>query len=103
MREYYPDRPKIYINEKFMDIVTTDPKMAYYYSLNFIQEPFPRGETAIARSAKYSFRYAINILKGRFKQGEKNIKGSNYEDSYKEYFKIEEWEKDVKRGEEEDG
>jgi len=88
MREYYPNRPKITINEEYIDIVTTDPKLAYGYSLNFIQEPFPRGETAIARSAKYSYRYAINILRARFEQGEKVIKNSVYKDSYLEYFKL---------------
>ena len=88
MREYYPNRPKIYINDEFIDCVTLDPRMAYNYSLNFIQEPFPKGETAIARSAKYSFRYAVNILQDRFRAGEKNIKGSNYENQYKEYFGI---------------
>ena len=91
MREFYPNRPKIYINEEHIDIVTTDPKLAYAYSLNFIQEPFPQGETAIARSAKYSFRYAINILGKRFEKGEKVIKNSVYRQSYKEYFKLEDF------------
>ena len=91
MREYHPDGPKISINEREgLEAVSLDPRTAYIYSLDWIKEPFPDGETAIARSAKYSYRYAINILKGRFTKGEKIIKGSNYEASYKEYFNIQE-------------
>lgn len=88
MRQYHPGPPIITIKEEYIEEVCLDPKTAYLYSLNCIQEPFPRGETAIARSAKYSYRYAINILRARFPKGEKVIRQSNYKESYKEYFKL---------------
>ena len=88
MREYHPNTPKMSLKDEYIDTVALDPRMAYLYSLNWIQEPFPKGETAIARSAKYSYRYAINILQGRFIKGEKTIKQSNYKQAYKDYFSI---------------
>ena len=92
MRERFPEQPKIWItDEEALEEISLDPKTSYIYALNFIKGRFERGETAIARSAKYSFRYAINILKRRFEKGEKVIKGSVYRDSYKEYFKIDDF------------
>ena len=88
MKEEHPNTPRIAIKDEHIDVVALDPRMAYLYSLNMIQEPFPKGEIAIARSAKYSYRYAINILKARFIKGEKTIKQSNYKQSYKDYFGI---------------
>jgi len=88
MREHFPNTPRLEIKEEFIEEVCLDPRTAYLYSLNWIQEPFPKGETAIARSAKYSYRYAINILNARFLKGEKAVKKSNYKESYKEYFNL---------------
>jgi len=88
MKEEHPNSTRIAISDEYIDTVALDPKRAYLYSLNWIQEPFPKGETALARSAKYSYRYAINILQARFIQGEKNIKSSNYKQAYKDYFGI---------------
>jgi len=88
MKEYFSGLPRIEIKEEYLDDVALDPKTAYLYALNMIQEPFPKGETAIARSAKYSYRYAINIIQKRFIKGEKTIKNSNYKESYKEYFNL---------------
>ena len=89
-KEFFPKGGKIRLPDDKLDEIRFDPKLSYLYALNFIKEPFPKGETAIARSAKYSFKYAINVLNDRFPEGERNIKGSNYEDSYKEYFKLKE-------------
>ena len=92
MREHYPNIPRMeVVDEEDLKDIILSPKISYLYSLNFIQEPFPQGETAIARSAKYSFRYAINILNKRFEKGEQVIKNSVYRQSYKEYFKLEDF------------
>ena len=88
-REHHPNTPRITISdEETLEEVSLDPKLSYIYALNFIQEPFPKGELAIARSAKYSFRYAINILGARFKKGEKVIRQSNYKELYKDFFNL---------------
>jgi hypothetical protein len=61
------------INKIFKD----NPEKAYLYAIVVLKPlgiiGFPRGEDAIATSAKYSYKYAFDVLKNRFPKGEDAI------------------------------
>ena len=52
--------------------VTKNPNLAYDYAI-FMNKPFPEGEDAIAKSAKYSMLYAKHLNVGRWEKGEPAI------------------------------
>ena len=83
MREFFPNTPKIIAKDEALEVIRSSPRFAYMYAMRWIQEPFPEGETTIARSGKYSYLYALNVLQGRFLEGEKAINRSVYKNSYK--------------------
>ena len=50
-----------------------NPKTACLYSCWIIKKPFPLGESAIAKEARYSYWYARDVLGAAFKLGEPAI------------------------------
>jgi hypothetical protein len=53
--------------------IAKDAKYSCAYALNVLETPFPLGEPAIAKHAGYSHWYALNIIKGPFPLGEEVI------------------------------
>lgn len=60
------------------DIIAKSAQHSYEYAVDVIRAPFPKGEKAIATSARYSAKYAENVLdrfirQNHFRQGEEAI------------------------------
>ena len=51
---------------------------AYHYAKDFLNAPFPEGESVIAKDAGYSYRYARDILKSAFPLGEDAISKNSH-------------------------
>ena len=64
------------LNEPFPEGEAAIAKSSYYsfiYAKWILRKPFPLGEAAIATSAEYSCSYAIDVLKAPFRLGEAQI------------------------------
>jgi hypothetical protein len=55
------------------DTLAKDAEVSLWYA-QLTQEPFAKGEAAIATNARYSFIYARDVLHRRFEAGEKAIR-----------------------------
>jgi len=61
--------------------IVTDPWASYVYAKNYLREPWPPGEPAIASVSRYAKDYARFVLDGPFPAGEKVI-ATNANHSY---------------------
>jgi hypothetical protein len=66
--------------------IATDPQYAYYYARMVLEDRFPEGEAAIATHPGWAFYYASQVIRGRWPEGEKVIKGSKWENNYREVY-----------------
>jgi len=67
------------IPQYVVDLIAQLCTTSYRYAVDVLHGPFPEGEPAIAKFARYSSGYAIHVLKGRFPAGEDKMVDDGYE------------------------
>ena len=55
------------------DAIAKDPLWSYRYARDILKAPFFKGEEAIATDPKIAYKYARYVIKGPFPKGEKRI------------------------------
>lgn len=64
------------LTEQQLEVVRSNPKAAYWYAKNIVQEPWPEGENAIRIDPRSAYYYALCCIKGRWRPGELAISDS---------------------------
>jgi len=62
--------------------IEKSPRLAFWFVLRMIKQPFKELESIISKDAKFAYMYAHEVLKGEFPEGEEAIASSAMESYY---------------------